>query len=453
VKRALLACLFLGTLALVAVAGLTTMAPQGLQADSSAAATKAGKALRDKLDQAPAPLRAGAAAVEITVPAEAPLGGYFQLQARRAASEGLATVSALALAAGEMRIVLTSLDAVTITPALHDAVRRRLEPPIALVNTATHTHSGPGGLGRTTLEALFLGSHDRALFNTVVQAHADAASEALQHLRPVRLHHGAAPAHDLIFNRTERAALIDPSVDIVELTGGGGRVARLVSFGAHPTLVRVRDRVDGDYPAAMRAALAERGERFPTLFTAGATGSAGAQRPKSGYAPGHLGRGLAKVVRGIGLRASGTRLALAHARAELPMPAPRIPLSYGRVLRPWLSGGFLPSALPVDLVRIGPVLVAVLPGELSGELTAPLRRRFRDAGLQLVLASHNGVYAGYFMPAARYGHPGPEQALELYGPGAGEVVVAFLDGVREALAQAEADQGIPHKAPQPIPGG
>ena len=122
----------------------------------------------------------------------------------------------------------------------------------------------------------------------------------------------------------------------------------------------------------------------------------------------------------------------------------------GWALRPWLSRALVPSRLPVDLLRIGPAVVAVLPGELSGEVTLQLRRRFRDAGLQLIIASHNGVYAGYFMPATRYGQPGPERALEFYGPDAAAILVAFLDGVREGLLEAEAADTAPREAPAPI---
>jgi hypothetical protein len=141
---------------------------------------------------------------------------------------------------------------------------------------------------------------------------------------------------------------------------------------------------------------------------------------------------------------------MAHARREVNMPAPRVPVAGGWALRPWLSRGLVPERLPVELLRVGPVLIAVLPGELSAETTAPLRRRFLDAGQRLIIASHNGVYAGYFMPAARYGQAGPERALELYGPGAAAVLIAFLDGVREGLVEAEATDNAPRAAPKPL---
>ena len=51
----------------------------------------------------------------------------------------------------------------------------------------------------------------------------------------------------------------------------------------------------------------------------------------------------------------------------------------------------------------GPLLLVSLPGELSGEVTLPLRERARQKGYALVVASFSGEYAGYLLPPERYG--------------------------------------------------
>ncbi|MBN2362465.1 MAG: hypothetical protein JXR83_23635 [Deltaproteobacteria bacterium] len=405
-------------------------------------ARQQGRQLAQQLLSAPALLHGGAAAVPIEIAAGAPIGGYFGWRTRRASAPGRIEVVAIALAAGERRLVLAGLETVTITPRLRaqiSAAGSDLGAP--LLPLASHTHSGPGGLGESWLESLFLGASDRRLVQQLAEATVAAARAAIADLQPVQLLDGSAQAAELVVNRSAPGQPIDATVDVVALLGGQGLLGRLVAFGAHPTLVGVRDRIDGDYPARLRSALAGRGDSAPTLFSTAATGSVSGVRPTGQDAAQAMGKRLAAIVDGeLALTARENALPLACARVELAMPEPRFPLSTTRVLRRWLSRRLAPPAIGVDVVRIGPVLMLAVPGELSAEVTPTLRQQYARAGLHLVIVSHNGQYAGYFMPAERYLQPGPEAALEIYGPDTADLFVGLLQGIQVGLQIASAEK-------------
>lgn len=417
-------------------------APQSLAEALLQQARDQGRQLAPQLMGAPALLHAGAATIAIPFAAGTPLGGYFTLGDRRASAPGQIAALAIALAAGEQRLVLVGLDTVTITPHLSEAIAiasTDLGAPV--LPLATHTHSGPGGLGDRWLESLFLGASDPAVVTLLAAGSADAARAAIANLQPVQLLDGAVQTKDLVINRSSPGQLIDATLDVVALLGGQGLVGRLVAFGAHPTLVATRDQLDGDYPERLRTALAGAGDATPTLFAAAATGSSSALRIAGQQPATALGERLAAIVdHELTLTVRGSTQALATAHVELAMPTPRFPISRTRVLRSWLSRRLVPATVGVDLVRIGPVLIAAIPGELSAEVTPTLRQQFARAGLHLVIASHNGQYAGYFMPAERYLQPGPEAALELYGPDTADLFVGLLQGIQLGLMIGTAEK-------------
>jgi len=416
--------------------------PQPLADGLLQQARSQGRQIAPQLVVAPALLHAGAAAVPIQLAAGTPLGGYFQLRARRANAPGQIAAVAIALAAGEQRLVLVSLDVATVTPHLRENIAIAsgdLGAPV--LPLATHTHSGPGGLGDRWLESLFLGASDPAVVKLLANGSADAARAAIANLQPVQLLDGAAQAANLVVNRSSPGGLIDATLDVVSLLGGQGLVGRLVAFGAHPTLVAARDQLDGDYPERLRTVLASQGDPTPTLFVAAATGSNSAVRIAGKEPATVLGERLAAIVdHELTLTARGSALPLASTHVELAMPTPRFPITRSRVLRPWLSRRLVPSTIGVDLVRIGPVLIAAIPGELSAEVTPTLRQQFARNGFHLVIASHNGQYAGYFLPAERYLQPGPEASLELYGPDTADLFVGLLQGILVGLQIATAEK-------------
>lgn len=427
---------FVATLSTLVALFVFTAAPTRQAVDRSLIASSAehGRLAAHALLEAPvAPLFAAASSVRVHVPVAAPLGGYFQLRTRRARSAGSINVTALALCQQRTRVVVTGFDAVTMSAVLREQIRQVV--PATLVTTATHTHSGPGGFGSGWLDGMFLGAPDGELQDALAAAHIAASRRAVEACAPAQLAHGQIDASDLVVNRSARGEPLDGTLDVVALLSERGVSGRLVAFSAHPTLVSSRDLLDGDYAAALRQALATREGQIPTLFAAGPTGSASARRLSPDDPAGRLGAELAlRIDEQVGLIAEPRDIALGHRRDQITMPVPRVPLGRHRVLAGWLSAHLVPRSLPVDVILAGAVVIAVLPGELSAEITGELRQRYIERGRRLVLASHNGAYGGYFMPADRYLGAGPEAALELYGAGSSELFGAYLTGLLHGLS-------------------
>ncbi|MFH1810325.1 MAG: hypothetical protein ABIJ09_16385 [Pseudomonadota bacterium] len=427
--------------ALFALAGLGTVtsapSPSAWPAQDSVRAHDRGVELAQALLRAPpGPFRAGAAQVQLELPAGTLLGGYASLWPRRSANGGQIAVTALSLSTPLARIGITGLDAVTIAPALYARIHQQLDGWTALITSASHSHSGPGGCSHGLLEMLFMGPRDEALLDTLARAHLDALAQARAAEAPAQLLDGQRNVRELVVNRTWAEQPIDGTLDVLALVGRERLIGRLVTFNAHATLIGARDRLDPDYPGALRQSLAEL-DGSPVLFAAGATGSASAPRLDPAHPAEVMGRTLASVVDNLPLRAGDAELALAWQRLWWTMPAPLVPLPRHLALRPWLSRLLVPQRLPVDVVRVGRVILMALPGELSAELSLASRQACEALGWHLVFTSHNGMYAGYFMPARGYQGPGPEAALELHGPGAGDILASLADGLCEGLGATQ----------------
>lgn len=378
------------------------------------------------------PLRAGAAQIELELPAGTSVGGYIQ-PATIATRPGSVVLTALSLETDAIRLALLGIDAATVTPFLFDLIRAIVPAEITLVTTASHSHTGPGGIGDRPAEELFFGPLDRALCQRLVSTWSEAMAQAWKTAAPAVVASGATQAPSLVHNRTEPGAPIDATVNVVQLRSlDETPLARLLTFAAHPTLITDRACLDGDYPAALRRALDRDTGSIPTLFSPSASGAAAATRLEGETPATAMGEALAKAVRSAQLRTDPKPL-LAHLRVELPLPRPRLPAAAFGALREQLEHLEIAATQPVDLILLGKILIAVLPGELSAEVTGALRRRVATTGHQLVLMSHNGAYGGYFLPAHRHGHPGPESCLEIYGPGGGDVIVELLSAVASAL--------------------
>ena len=99
---------------------------------------------------AAAGLEAGAAKIEITAPLGTPLNGYGDRLGRGAVAVHDPLWSrALYLDDGETRLFLVNVDLCVIHPALRQRVLElapREVPPEHIILTATHTHSGQGGM-------------------------------------------------------------------------------------------------------------------------------------------------------------------------------------------------------------------------------------------------------------------------------------------------------------------
>ncbi|HVE85003.1 MAG TPA: neutral/alkaline non-lysosomal ceramidase N-terminal domain-containing protein [Myxococcales bacterium] len=204
--------------------------------------------------KAEGPLVAGAGRARIAVSLPHARAGYGPLEP--AADRQLAPLSARALAVGtgQVRLVLVTLDLLTLPESLSAEVAEaaRGAGASAVLVAATHSHSSVGGYDdRTRLALTGVGWPDASVRKAVVAAAADAARQALGSMARARMAVGAAELPELVTSRAEGEA-VDARLTRVRVESDAGRIAEVLVFAAHPTLEPRGDRaLSPDYPAAV----------------------------------------------------------------------------------------------------------------------------------------------------------------------------------------------------------
>jgi hypothetical protein len=254
------------------------------------------------LPAAAGPLKAGAAAVDITPPKGCPMAGYYSYRGAEGTHDPL-FAKALVLEKDGTTVALVALDLITTTRGIVEEARKLAEkhtgiPAGNVMISATHSHTGP---------VLYDGS-PRADFLTAGGAKvakeyaaelpskiADAVKKAHDALAPAKLSFGAGTEEGLAFNRrfhmtdgsvgwnpgkknpkiVRPAGPTDPGVPVVLVETDAKQpkpIAVYVNFAMH------LDTVGGllysaDYPGTLSKALASvKGEGAVTLFATGCCG-------------------------------------------------------------------------------------------------------------------------------------------------------------------------------------
>ncbi|MDW7711986.1 MAG: neutral/alkaline non-lysosomal ceramidase N-terminal domain-containing protein [Deferrisomatales bacterium] len=380
------------------------------------------------------PLWAGAARVEVAPPAGGPLGGHG---GRRAAGvHDPVFARALVLANGHTTVALVSVDLLLVTGHLTGAVGRAVEGMVpvaadAVMIAATHTHSGPGGLGRRVWERVAAGRFDREFFDSTVERMAQAVAEAHRRLEPVRLSRRRFDAPDLIANRMVRGGVVDSEVAVLVLEAReAARKIYVVNFAAHPTVLGKDNRlVSGDFPGFLCRAL-EEGEDAVALYLAGAVAD---QRPTPPGDPDpfrraeRMGKLLAERVRAAPpLAPPRDRAALWSRRVALPLPPPQVKVTATRRLPSWIGALFLDPATNLHVLSVDSILLAGVPAEVGVEVGLEWKSAARAAGRELLVVGFANDYIGYVMPAHRYAAPAYEARMAFHGPHVAEYLGRFL---------------------------
>ena len=351
------------------------------------------------------PLRAGGAQVRIELGDEPVLGGYAGHH--RAAGPGEPVFArALALEAGNARVLIASIDTLLISGDFEEEVLRRanLKPETCLMLTATHTHSGPGGVWDNLLAGWAgAGKFDAAQRDAIAQAAARALVSAVRALQPAQAVIARADWPDGPA-RPRSEGPIDADLAAVALRSPRGeRISALVIYGMHPTMA-ARDRISADWPGNVST-----DPLFgPALVLQGAGGNATWARdvPAPGSAVAQKALDLLLSARPL------ERLQLSCETRILSLPRPQA----GRRLS-WPLRRAAGNALALGLSRfalqtrvsLGPLQLIGVPGEPVGEVGLHNR--------PAVLVGLADGYVGYVETPERWQAGAGESAKSYFGPG------------------------------------
>ena len=233
-------------------------------------------------------LQAGFARIDVTPMLGIPIRGYYKPRFAEGVLDEL-EINALALACGDSKVLILSIDACGIEQ-VHDIILRKSVaeatglPLEAIYLTSTHTHTGP------EIESVSDDPMIEAYFQLLKWKFADVARYALADMKPARMGWGIGNAPNIAFVRRFRmkdgSVRTNPGVnnpDILHPIGDiDERVTVLrfdrqddslifVNFGNHPDVVG-GSMISADWPGFCRRTVEKVFDNVKCIFTNGAQG-------------------------------------------------------------------------------------------------------------------------------------------------------------------------------------
>ena len=228
-------------------------------------------------------LRAGAAAVDITPPMGLEMAGYGWYL-KRVCTEVLDPLyaRALYLECGDAVIVLITADLCMVDFATRQAVANRLRriiglPEPNLVLSAIHTHSGP-----SAQFLVGWGERDPAYMALLVDRLVEAAVQARATAAPAWIGASRVRVMDVGLNRDQpQIALVDTAAQLLRVDrGDGAPLAVLYNFGAHAVIrYPFTSRISADWPGLVGAAVRSQMPGVVPFFLQAPCGNINAQHP------------------------------------------------------------------------------------------------------------------------------------------------------------------------------
>ena len=245
-------------------------------------------------------LQAGFSRVNITPPLGIDIVGYYHSRYASGILDEL-EINALALAAGDDKVLLLSADLCYIAAEPQKAICEHLQKVTGLSKDqifihATHTHTGPvtnaGGRGLSVFandeQKVALA---REYFQILLRKFADAALLALNDLKPAKMGWAVGNAPNIAFVRRFRMkdgsvrtnpgvgnpdilhpiGDVDERVNVLRFDREGAETIVLANFGCHPDVVG-GDLISGDWPTLYRHRLEKAMDNVKTIFFNGAEG-------------------------------------------------------------------------------------------------------------------------------------------------------------------------------------
>lgn len=423
-----------------------------------------------------APLHAGFSDGDITPPVGVPLAGYgggarrlgFDLFNRYpyatllTPSEGVLDpirVKAMVLTRGKKKLIFISMDTVAVTADIRKDLLERLKKKHGwgaheVFISATHTHSGPGTLSKSTLWSVLAADvFQQKIYDQFIHDIVRVVEEAFASQEPADLWAFEFKMSEIQKNRRKKEGHFDPMTNVLLAKNKMGNwLGGMVNVAVHGTSLGASNLCySADLPGAMERAVQARlkninsakANRVPTiLFINGAEGDvAPAKRGRDnllGLADLFAGQFMASLptARGIGpdwsVRSEEVKFSSASLNVRGCIQNKTLRSLIPKEFRLWI-GFLLPSETQVWTIRLGDLALMTWPGEATTSVGFALKQAAnKGEGVHPWLMGLTNDYLGYFTTEEEYHSLTYEACGSLFGPNATQQI---LDAYGKLLNQ------------------
>ena len=398
-------------------------------------------------------MQAGAARIDLEMPPGVPLGGDVHRLGRAAVGvHDSIGVRALYLEDDDTGIVVVSADLHSITPELRARVLELAPVDLAashIILTATHTHSGPGGLSKSWFARRYMGGYMEEMVELAAQGIVEAIAEAMTGKKRATIGYRVSTQELLTENLFSEGGIRDAQVGVIRVDDSDGNpIAILGSMSAHPTTTPASDvlALSAGFPGYFCDRLESLShEDTVAFFLNGATGDQACANRENMVGwdwPEFIGNELAILVKSVAntIECEEYPILINYSTADVPEN---------------LASRFLSDEVLIQTLEIDQLLVSFFPGEpyagVQDELDRIAKRRGYSAHITVGLAND------YVMDIASTGASvfrGAAPGLNVLGPDAEEWSVDVIQTLmRRGSYTSRSSSVVRATALQKIPGG
>lgn len=399
----------------------------------------------DQFAKRSSPLYLREATVPLNNPARLPLGGYTRRLGKKDLPGGDTLYArVICLEQGSKRLVIESVEMLTIPRSLRVAVQNKLPKNVDLMLCATHTHCAPDSQmlnKRMTFAIPGIATFNLVQFDWYVRHIANAAIVALKSpaikIEKIQTESWTAPC-----NRPRRKfAIPDQTACWIRFFTRNGKSTGIFWYSAHPTFYGSKElKTRGDWPGqvnriAYLALIGPIGDVSPVaprfLLTKKEADKLTPAEKINDFWKAMLEPVRSRKVRirtvwmqNSSVQAEARGLAITHQAIVLkkPVPNPSFGKSYKipQSLAGILVDKFAPIHASIIGFRIGTLAIIGVPGEPSSKLGRDIESQgYRDGFKTCLALSHCNNWIGYLLLPNDYRRGGYEANLNFYGANGG----------------------------------
>ena len=357
----------------------------------------------------------GHSKIELTPRVGTPLAGYGRRKGKPSQDvNDPIYVRAIALTRKNDSVVFASVDLVLVDKFLRSEVVKKVQKRIPfsdeqLVLFATHTHSGPGAVGKRFWQRFIMGKFQREIFDEITIGIAQAIVDSLRKPDPISVEYGEVQIDELTENRMDEKLQHPSWLRILQFRGDDRSIiARMVGMAAHPTILSSSSfHLSADYPGVLTRRLESEAPGSVALFINGAAADI---RPRIDnqetefLALETYGESVYQKIAEIAWKKATLDGVWCNVYQETRLPPVKIRWARLKIPR-LLASRLFPRQSIFQTVRMGPFVFSAIPAEIGSEIGVAIEKQFRAMNLTPMIIGYANDYLGYAVPRRYYHEP------------------------------------------------